>query len=573
MSTSVAAGAGQVVPDDRTSLDSALRSPRQCERWIAAVLSGSDQSYDRLSALGRLLAAVAGQAADASGRFERLEAVRATVLHEAGRVFAAARLRPLPYGTPLGQALRLTDTVLASLAEAYAATFDALESERAMHRVIPGAADELVQVLPLVRALDAQSRRLAGLMLARVHLDDGQLLRLAELGQAARSSTFLDAVVRDPTAGGQPCTARASFVRPLLLRLAAPFEWTAEEAHGIDWLATRLATRVGFRVDEDAHRRPNPYGPTLRVGLGWRVRLDTHRLLASLAGDDVEWRAELTRTPDAPVLSEAAWTRVLQHLRACWSARWRRTRPLAAGGRRLRLHLGWPARDELDRSQARPYDWGRYDGNRIAGRSEPADQAGDGFMRWADRARWVAMDHDRVWFERGPAQSELVVGGLLQFAPEPGTESQGRAAQRPRRDEAVGRGLPRDESTARPVRHATATGPARHEPAARSVRLGRLLAAEHLLDDGGQRLAIVPIPGNAQVAGLGASGHACLGEAFWIDGGAGDAPSLVVRKGRLTTGERVIVALAEADITVRLIARLTGGADFEHWQVERLGGG
>lgn len=518
--------------------EAAARDPQRAARWLDAAWDGVTDVGDRLQSVVPLLEAVDAAPAEPAIRFRVLESVRPAILSQTGTVFNQAAHSLPPYDAGLARALRVADVVLQRLCEANQRIFASLEDAAAPHRIIEKAADRLRTVLPLARALDAQSRRLAGLQLARVVVDEDGWGVLAGLGLAARESTFLDVNLRDPVCILRPCNARALFVYPLLLRLAALHEQGADQVAAIDWLARRFAHRVGFRVDEGA-RRPNPHGPSLRLQDGRRIRLDTHRLQASLAGDDQEWSRESTTRSDAPSLAPQAWPPLLDHLRTCWSAGWRRPRPVPAGRRRLLMVCGWPRGEAL---AGRPYDWGRYTGDRVVGRTQVATAGALEFMADAEPVVWTALDERCLWIERTPNREAVPSGGLVITLPQ----------QVP---------APR------------LTGADRQADAPMALRLARVLHAEHDLASGGHRLVVRPLPGEAVPAGLGADGNAHHVQAFLLRGreGEADALGLVVRKGRLSAGARVIVALEQADMTVRTESRRETGADYEWWQVVRLG--
>lgn len=179
--------------------------------------------------------------------------------------------------------------------------------------------DPFDRAIPLIRALDAQSRLLRMGLRNRISIIDEQWNELAQLGLKARSGGFMDESVNDEVSMLKANTGRAMFVMPFLLRAAHLQSFRAEERLTVERLARRYAHTVGFRIDEAGKLRLNPHGPTIVIDRQFAVRLDTHKLRAEISrqasrlADGLEYGEVLP-----PGVSLNAMRRLLATLELAW---------------------------------------------------------------------------------------------------------------------------------------------------------------------------------------------------------------------------------------------------------------
>ena len=253
--------------------------------------------------------------------FDELERVRPLFLRELESRVLLHNEPEFPPGREHLQILQLGAQLLARLRDQYL--------NCPVERLQNGASDRAAQpqptndrfdrAIPVIRALDAQSRLLRMGLRNRISIIDEQWSELAQLALKARSGGFMDESVNDEVSMLRANTARAMFVMPLLLRAAHLQSCRAEERLVVERLARRYAHTVGFRIDEAGKLRPNPHGPSIVIDRQLAVRLDTHRLRAEISrraarlANGLDYGAVLPRG-----VSQASLRRLLATLQMAW---------------------------------------------------------------------------------------------------------------------------------------------------------------------------------------------------------------------------------------------------------------
>ncbi|OJX03297.1 MAG: hypothetical protein BGO72_00740 [Burkholderiales bacterium 70-64] len=297
-----------------------IRDADSCREWLRTL---PPDPGDWLAAIAGLLARLMRPGPGADVLFEVLEPLRVAQVRAIEQWLAPLAARAVPYAEEewhrVGVALANLRGTRDLFKRAYSQMLRADGGDT--HAVIPGATNALRVVLPLARALDAQARIVSLLLGHRSAPLPADWDALCVLARHLRRTTFLDETLLDEVPLVKPVTARALFTYPLLLRLAALPLRPAADARFAERLASRLAARVGFRIDR-APAAANPHGPSLGLTPEHAVRLDTHRVPASLARRREQWLAtgahEAVRR-QVP-LTPAALAALLDDLERRWTA-------------------------------------------------------------------------------------------------------------------------------------------------------------------------------------------------------------------------------------------------------------
>ncbi|MBU6271162.1 MAG: hypothetical protein KGQ67_07660 [Betaproteobacteria bacterium] len=395
------------------SAPSVLDGPA-CRQWLAA----QDPADPRLlPSLEALLASIGESVRSPDLRLEIAEQARPVHLRALDRL--AASLRACPFPMPQGQR-RVAARLLAGL-QLGREVFERLHAELREHTdaevrtIIPGTTLSLRAILPLIRALDYQSRLIVAQQQARLRVGHQDWDRLCLLAADVRASTFQDVVLPDLAAFGRAPTARALFIYPLLMALISPGARSEPELALAARLARRWAPRVGFLIAPGSRVTPCVSGPVLGLGPRQTVRLDSHQLLPRLAIQ----RDQVDRlTPGARIrlprgLSLGATRELLALLAERWSPGYVALSLPDAPLGRLRAGLGFPGPGLPMRGDDR--------------RAGPSTALRD----WAlagERVDWVAQEHGQ-WFIEREFAAPLSLGDLLTLAVVTG-DARGRAAGR-----------------------------------------------------------------------------------------------------------------------------------------------
>ncbi len=458
---------------------------------------------------------------------------------------------------------------------------------------IPGARDSMAGVLPLVRALDAQSRVVALQLQHRCVPQSVDWDELCVLARGVRRTSFQDEPLPDEVPIVKPSTARALFVYPLLLECASLAARAGAEAELAQRLAARLASRVGYRIDHGAPR-DNEHGPRVALTADYAVRLDTHRVPDALARWRLQWFGEGDSTkPGAfPVpLPEADSIRVLADLERCWgrgpTPRSTGAHPVAsATTQHVRLRFGLPKTHSAD---LRPGSAGvsARGGNApsLTANTQPAQAPNTGGENRYEYGRWEQNTIIRLAF----GASTVPDGTMPTWIGE--SERASRLADRPdgrvviARESAVPRGAPgalvslesETDGMAQPAPRASTRGSARgtaREAAARepvrSIALGTVEAIEQLPGRDGQasrahRLVVRLWAGQAIAVGV-RVGDSVFFEDAWLLRGIGassELPCLVLAPGRARGGDPGVLREPNGEVAIRFVTVLDRGTGYE----------
>ncbi|MEZ5738455.1 MAG: hypothetical protein R3E68_02620 [Burkholderiaceae bacterium] len=510
-----------------------IRHAAHCAQWLQRTVLGLSGSQERLSAMTPLLLRLGRHDGSPNTVLKMLEEVRRVAVVEAERVFELAALTSLPLDAQMQASVQAADITLEHLAQLYSVLHRQMDVALAMHRVIERAGNSLRSVLPLARALDAQSRRVAGLLRAQVVVSTEHWLDLARLGSRMRDTTYLDVNLRDPLTRLRPCNARALFIHPFLLQLAASIDALPGQALQIDAVCRRWAHRVGFRIDFGVAPRANPYGPTLVLDAGCHVRLDTHRLTKSLAREPHRADADT-----ASALSQAA----LAALERAWTTPGPRRGPQPADGREVRLCLGLPGpylqAARRSGQDGAAYSWGEYEHTPRPSRQSDSAALAALFAR-AERASWTSTDGDRLLLDRRSPLPSPARDGLVALMADAG--------------QAAGGG-----------------GPGR-------LQLALIRSVGQLLGGGpsSHRIGVQTMPGVSEPVGIVDGGEAGGADGFLMTAGSGDdrEATMFAPGGRLQDGARLRLRRDRADLTIDVLARSGAGPGYERFRVRACGSG
>lgn len=296
-----------------------VRDAASCRQWLDGL---PGDAGERLAGIGALLGRLNRPGIAADPLFEILERVRVEQVRAIERWLAPLEGHPVPYPEPEWQRVGIALASLRGSRDLFKRAYTQMLNNAGgeTRSIIPGATNALRIAMPLARALDAQARIVALLLRHRSAPLQTDWDALCLLARHMRRTTFQDETLLDEVPMVRPVTARATFVYPFLLHAAALPSRGAAEVAFADRMASRLAAKVGFRIDETGPG-PNPHGPSFVLTSKHSVRLDTHRLPASIARRRQQWLAAggepLARRPMP--LSEGAINALLDELERCWS--------------------------------------------------------------------------------------------------------------------------------------------------------------------------------------------------------------------------------------------------------------
>jgi hypothetical protein len=388
-------------PSPAETLRLPVTDAEACRTWLAGLTES-----ERDPAASALIDALAASGDLPGRRYAIAEQVRPAHLKALER--AAAALRGAVFPMPLEQRRQAAELLqeFAAGRELYARLHAELSDEAGgpARTIIPGTTASLQGILPLIRALDYQSRLILAQQAHRLRVGTQDWDRLCMQAIHVRASSFQDEVFPDETPLMGSPTARALFVAPLLVALAAPAARGDAELAVVVRLARRWAAGVGFRIDAGTAVRPGVAGPVLGLSALHAVRLDTQKLLPRLrAQRDALEGLDVRGVPPLPRgLTLAATTALLDLLERRWApGHVVLALPDAPIGR-MRLRFGFPAGASTD------------------------------LAPWAveaERVDWVAIERGEWFFERELAQP-VAIGDLVTLVP-PALEGRPTSPRRP----------------------------------------------------------------------------------------------------------------------------------------------
>ena len=599
-----------------------------CRRWLAAL---PEDSLERLSAIGRLLVRLGRPDLPVDATIAILEPTRVALIRAVDGCLAEVAGRPLPYGAEAWRSVGDSLTTLRAMRTLYkrAGSRISREIQARVAGVEPGpgttgsstlpiapvyASPQTVgatvatielpasttmgaemsdgasrAALPLLRALDVQSRVVAALLAHHVEPLPEDWDELCLLARHARAAGLLDAKIPDVLPLVRPVTARALFVYPLLLRLAGLSHRSRTEAALAERLASRLAGQVGLRIDSGVSKK-NPYGPTLALTPVSSVRLDTHRIPGGLEKRRQQWsEAAASAAAGAPAqVSGESLIALIDDLYRCWappaagetaSAGAMSAAPAAnaelranpgerggAGGAvsapgSSLLAFGLPRRRDAQGGERRggPYEYGQWEQNtilrvsrvaRVGGRS-PAP-AWDP-LAGAEAVQTLSQAGDRLLVERRQVLPSASAGALVALRATHAGPAEDRAP--------AGAGAAASE--------AESPSPTQAQP--QPIRLGTVKAVAQMPEPGyarigAHRLEVELWPGQARPVGLRQGTSKSFDDA-WLLAPAGESmqPSLLVAPGLAAPGARLTMRAADREQGLRLTNLLGRGPGYERY--------
>ncbi len=431
-------------------------------------------------------------------------------------------------------------------------------------QLMPGTRATQDDVMPLARALQIQSMRIIAMLRTRTVVPDALWHELGDLALAMRQSTFIDEPLSDEKDPDGNRTGRAWFVLPLLLRIAALEERQSAQASLVTRLAGYWANRVGFRVDSIKTIRPNKYGPSLKLGIEYRVRLDTHRLRDSMVRRQAKWFNPQTDTSQLPAgLSRVQLADLLEDLFIRWSPAWRSPRSRPAPGGAVLMKFGLPSCDALsaDRSGS-SYDYGLYQNEGALSVARPARSsarvAGQ-ILRGAASGQWSFVDRQGVTVDRHAGDNPPALSGIVAFAIDSRPE---RKAVQP------------TSSGAFPPISIGDTD----EPTVQGLRLARIRAVQRVAqgdpESHGQRVAMETFDGVPTPVEIRDNAGSAVVGAYLLSGKTDSEPStLFVPLSQISSGHKLVLRRPDDQISVEIGALISRGPDYEQYAISARGTG
>lgn len=519
-----------------------VRDAASCRQWLDELPAGA---AERLAAIGGLMAQLARPGIEPDPLFEVLEQMRIEQVRAIDRWLAPLGARPVPYSESEWERLASALASLGASRDLFKRAYSAMLGRHGddTRSIIPGATNALRVAMPLARALDAQARIVSLLLRHRCAPLAADWDALCVLARHMRRTTFQDETLLDEVPLVKPMTARALFVYPLLLQAAALPSRVPAESDFADRLASRLAAKVGYRIDHGAPE-DNPYGPTFALTPEHAVRFDAHRLPASIARRRQQWLAAVGESPSrkSMPLAESATHALLEDLERRWTGASLFVAPGAAGADAAptaRLRFGLPRIHAAD-MQARPD---------VRAQEGAADAPYEYGGRWEQNTIMrlaLGSDVDR----RNPAALVMAEGETVdRVETAPGARIS----------------FVRHGSTPRAELGAlVAIAPATGLSLATIESIEQIPEPDHSRSSG-QRITTRCWPGKPVPAGV------KIGEALsfidaWLlpgDAAVGELPSLLVAPGRAHAGARAVLREPERDVPIRFASLIERGPGYE----------
>ncbi len=534
-----------------------VRDGLTCRQWLDKMAGGPFERFERMLALFTHLSR---QPLPAEPTYEILEEARVTLLKEVDEAVKPLQQMSLPLQLSQLAALEQIRKCMDMLHQLYRRSYTRMIEAEAIdtRSIIPGAANAMRVVMPLARALDTQARLIALLLKLRVEVEASHWDSLCLLGRYMRQSTFLDEVLIDPIALLKPCTSRATFVYPILLRLANLPERSSNQILLIDKLTMRWAARVGIRIDTPPNLDNQGHGPSMELSPDYSVRLDTTRLLKSLFERKQEWLADPTGKRTAPFTRDELAS-LMEDLEGLWSARFKHDFGTPAPQRQIRLRFGLPriygqetGTGDVTLTPAPAatvgYTYGRLEQNTIMrmtfGATSKGRSSAELFMTESESAHWLRSDGRRMLFERHVVTPSALQGSLVTMMAVP-------EILRRKSDDL------QERRTAPPV----------------PLMLGLVVGVEQLMNHSKglslHRIVVKSFEANTTPVGVREDGNILFYDAFLLDcvPFSEVTHSIVARRGLLRTGQHVTLRDQSADRPGVLGDLMDEGRMFERFAV------
>ena len=527
-----------------------VRDANSCRQWLGELPDGA---AERLSAIGGLMARLARPGIEPDPLFEVLEQVRIEQVRAIDRWLAPLLARPVPYADSEWERLATALASLRASRDLFKRAYSAMLGRHGddTRSIIPGATNALRVAMPLARALDAQARIVSLLLRHRSAPLAADWDALCLLARHMRRTTFQDETLLDEVPLVKPMTARALFVYPLLLQAAALPARMPAECDFADRLASRLAAKVGYRIDHGAPE-DNPYGPTFALTPEHAVRIDAHRLPASIARRRQQWLAAVGESPSrkSMPLTESATHAVLEDLERRWTGASLFVAPGAGCG---------PASAAASTGAA-PTARLRFGLPRI----HAADMQAKPDVRAQEGAREVPYEYGGRW-EQNTIMRLALGSDVDRRNPAALVMAEGETVDRVETGPDARISFVRPGSTPRPERGAlVAIAPATGLSLATIESIEQIPEPDHSRSNG-QRITTRCWPGKPVPAGV------KIGEALsfidaWLlpgDAAVGELPSLLVAPGRAHAGARAVLREPERDVPIRFASLIERGPGYE----------
>ncbi|MFK7964173.1 MAG: hypothetical protein AB8C46_09440 [Burkholderiaceae bacterium] len=544
-------------------MDAALtphfRDVQQCRFWLGRHLTEGEGLASALEQLAEVLDAQRQSSHSPVVLYQLVEVIRRALSGPSQRLIErVAGTAELP-DEHTSLELAALDKVLDKLRLAALASDPTgnLNSPEDIRLALPGAKFDKKEALPLARALQLQSMRIIAMLRSRTVVPNHLWHELGDLAIAVRQTTFLDEKLSEDDDPDGNRTPRAWFVLPLLLRIAALEERMPSQAGLVFRLASTWSDRVGFRIDPNPVRKANKYGPTVKLGIEYRVRLDTHRLRDSMVRRQAKWlQRDRTGAVLPFLLSRVELADLLEDLFIRWSPAFRAPKMKAPPKSHVKMRFGLPSREVLmtcraaARQKSPSYKYGQFQRNTVISplRHEAKDES-DGLeiLEHGELGHWALGGHQTVVIDRHSRMNSPPIDGIVAFALERRTTEQNP---------------PLIEEDDLPTLN-------KHLQLARVSSVQRLMGGDGSL--AAQRLAMRTIDGIPTPVQIDRNDEGIELGAYLVAGEAADQPSLFVPPSTLKAGAQVLVRRPDDEVTVEVGSLLEAGPNYERYTVKPRG--
>lgn len=553
------------MPPESTWTDALLtphfRDVQQCRFWLGRHLIEGEGLAGALDQLAQVLDAQRQSTHSPVVLYQLVEVIRRALSGPAQRlVERVAGTAELP-DEHTSQELVALDKVLDRLRLAAMASDPSGNQHQIddMRVALLGAKSDKNEVLPLARALQLQSMRIIAMLRSRTVVPNHLWHELGDLAIAMRQTTFLDEKLSEDDDPDGNRTSRAWFVLPLLLGIAALEERMPSQAGLIFRLAGYWSDRVGFRIDPNPVRKSNKYGPTARLGIEYRVRLDTHRLRDSMVRRQAKWLQNDRNGVVLPfLLTRVELADLLEDLFIRWSPAFRVPKMQTPPKSHVRMRFGLPSREVLmtcraaAKQKSPSYEYGQFQRDSVvAPLRHTAKTESDGLevLEHSERGNWALGDQQTMVIDRHSRMNSPPIDGIVAFALE-------RQAGDQSSDWAGAVDWPK-------LTH--------------RLHLAKVSAVQRLTGGDGspvaQRLAMRTIDGTPTPVQVDNGDGAIALGAYLLAGDTEDQPSLFVQPASVKAGAHVFVRRPNDEISLEVGALVERGPNYERYAVKARGSG